>query len=164
MSRQRHPRQKKQVPHLPRETQVAVRKIMPVRHVRNPIPTAEPPARPQRNACWPCVFKTRRNPTPTAQRRGTPAVHLRHTRGTSNTLDRRSLPRETMPRSHHHPRRPRGMLAMHAAQRERRFEPDSRTGSRLQKPRRGHPAAIIEKIEGSEERFGSKILEQDDVT
>ena len=45
-------------------------------------------------------------------------------------------------------------LAVHAApQRERRSKPDSRTGPRFRKPRRGHPAAIIEEFR----RLGRKI-------
>ena len=44
-----------------------------------------------------------------------------------------------------HPRHASNTPDPHAApQRERRSEPDSRTGSRFRKPRRGHPAAIIE--------------------
>ena len=91
-----------EVPHLPRETQVAARKItrvcdtpgtqsprqsaasMPAACPRHTSQHARSPQPATRNARWQCVYKTRPEPNPhgTAPRhtRGTPAAHLQHAR------------------------------------------------------------------------------------
>ena len=102
--------------------------------------------------------KPARNPIPTAQRRDTPPgtlpAHLQHGRFPQPATQNDAQVEKMRTRPTH-------TLAVHAApQRERRSEPDSRTGPRFRKPRRGHPAAIIEEFK----RLGRKIREQDDVT
>ena len=115
-----------EVPHLPRETQVAARKIMRVRDAPNPIPTARRRARghapgtlPERTipaACHakrPLAMRVQNTPG-TQSPRHSAATHPRHTsQHARNTPDPRSLPRKTMPRSHHPPRLPRDMRATH---------------------------------------------------
>ena len=110
------------------------------RHARSPQPAT-------RNARPPCVHKTRPKPNPhgTAPRhaRGTPATCLKHAR--SPQLVTRV--RQKCARRHTH------TLAVHAApQRERRSEPDSRTGPQFRKPRRCHPAALIEEFRKAREK------------
>ena len=75
-------------------------------------------------------------------------AETRHARGTPpSTHGPRSLPRERVTNAQKCARRHTRTLAVRAApQRERRSEPDSRTGPRFRKPRRGHPAAIIEEF------------------
>ena len=120
------------VPRLPRESHVTARKILRARTRPEPNPHGTaPPTRPA--SMPPARSQHARSPQPanphgTAPRHGrdTPATCPRHA---LNTPDPRSLPRKTMPRSYQSPRLPRDTLAMHAApQRERRSEPDSRTG------------------------------------
>ena len=182
-----------EVPRLPREPQVAARKIMRAR-ARDTPGTQSPrhgaadtarqhapstlPARTIPAACHAKRTLTMRvqNTPGTQSPRHSAAARPRHT---SNTPDPRSLPRKTMPRSQKcarrhtrtlatrpipaacHAKRCPGRKNVHGAtrarSRERRSEPDSRTGPRFRKPRRGHPAAIIVEFR----RLGRKIREQD---
>ena len=111
-----------------------------LRHARSPQPAT-------RNARPPCVHATRPEPNPhgTAPPAARPRHTLRHARHARSPQPATRNDAQRGHRSHHSPRLPRGTVAMHAApQRERRSEPDSRTGPRFRKPRRCHPAALIE--------------------
>ena len=163
--------------HAKRMSQRVKSRVHATRPERNPHGTA-PPARPPstlparsnthdprslprekhvRRACT----KHAPNPIPMAQRRqharGMPAACLQHARSPQPA----TRTRQECARRHTR------TLAMHAApHRERRSEPDSRTEPRFRKPRRCHPAALIEEFRrlGAGERFGSKILEYHDMT